>query len=149
MIGMGFFVYILKTSTTNKVNMKKYVLTIMLMSIPFATGCASYMAKQKWDNARQAQAVQVQADGQGVMIGVDLLSMDYLKDNWKWAIPAAVADAAILYGAYEAVNDVVDSGGSTGGDSQKVGRDNATLNIIGDKNAVNVEITGDSTSTEN
>jgi hypothetical protein len=101
------------------------------------------MAKTSWDDARAQDAVRIEADGNQVLVGVDLLSTEYLKDNWKWAIPAAIIDGVLIYGTYELVSDITDDGGSGG---SKSGRDNTSVEINGNQNNVTVSNSGDTSS---
>jgi hypothetical protein len=82
---------------------------LMLGLVMTSQGCVSKLAHNSWQEAQVRRAVRVEADGEQVLVGVDLLSMDYLKDNWMVAIPAAIADGAILYYSYEALNGLRDS----------------------------------------
>lgn len=126
--------------------MKKALLytTILASTVLFNSGCATYVAKKQWDKAQEQKAVRIEADGNQVLVGVDLLSMDYLKDNWKWAIPAAVVDGLIIYQSYQWIDDI--SNGSSG-DSSGNQRNNS-VNISGNnESSISISISGDSSTT--
>ncbi len=133
--------------------MKKILcFTTLLAIIGLNTGCATYMAKKHWNEAQEAQAVRVEADGNQVMVGVDLTAMTYLKDNWQWAVPAAILDAGLIYGAYVAYDEITDDGGNTtvnqdpaqAGSEASGGRDGTAITVVGDGN--NVQVRGDETN---
>jgi hypothetical protein len=123
--------------------MKKALFTLFVLAN--FTGCATYVAKQSWDEARARDAIRVEADGEQVLIGVDLLSTDYLKDNWKVALPAAVVDGFLIYQTYQWVDDQNSSGGGGSSSPDFTARDTNSISISGDGNSVSV--TGDTVTT--
>jgi hypothetical protein len=117
----------------------KYVSFILAMLI-VNTGCVSHFAHKNWSEAQQRKAVRVEADGETVMVGLDLTAGEYFRDNWGIAIAAGLADAAIIYGGYRIVDGIINevNGSSTTdgmfGDNNGNGRDNndqdsSTINI--------------------
>jgi hypothetical protein len=128
-----------------------YIITLLTSVLLLNSGCATYMAKKHWNKAQQENAIRVEADGEQVMVGVDLTAMTYLKDNWKWAVPAAVLDAAVIYGGYQVYEgltddsdtkvDYVDGQNSSSGTG---GRDGTAITVNGDGNTVQVR--GDETN---
>lgn len=120
------------------------IITIFVAFL-FSAGCVSNIAHKSWQEARMQEAIRVETDGEQVFIGVDLLSMDYLKDNWKVAVPAAVADAGILYLGYEGVKYIADELNNSGGDNNSVTGD--TITITG--NRISVAISKDTITTDN
>lgn len=128
-----------------------YVITLLTSVLLLNSGCATYMAKKHWNEAQHQDAVRVEADGNQVMVGVDLTAMTYLKDNWKWAVPAAVLDAALIYGTYEVYNELSEDDSSDidyvdGQNSSTAsgGRDGTAITVNGDGNTVQVR--GDETN---
>jgi hypothetical protein len=119
--------------------MKKHLLIAFLSCVLVVnSGCATYVAKKQWNTAQEAQAVRVEADGNQVMIGVDLTAMNYFKDNWPVAIGAGVVDALLLYGTYELADELSSNGSSRGGPSSDGGRDATSITVNGDGNTVQV-----------
>lgn len=64
----------------------------------------------------------------GVGIGVDVTSLDALTQHPVRQIGAAIGDAALLYGAYQAYDKNLGSGSKDNGDK------NTTVNVNGDGN---------------
>lgn len=87
----------------------------------FNTGCATYITHKNWVEAKKAKAVRIDANGEHVLVGVDITAVSYVKENWVVALGAAVVDAAAAYGAYRLVDSI----------------ENA-INISGDNNTVYV-----------
>lgn len=123
--------------------MKKLIILCFFGVLFLNSGCASYMAKQSWNDAQQQKAFRVEADGSQVMVGVDLTKMSYLKDNWPMAVGAGVIDAGLLYGAYSLYDEVSDSS-SGNSPKQSAGRDNTSVSVTGDGNTV--QIRGDAST---
>jgi hypothetical protein len=95
--------------------MKSYMKYTLVGALALSQGC-TMIAKKSWDDARTRSAVRVEADGQQVLVGVDLLSLDYLKDNWKVAVPAAIVDGFVLYKGVTWLEEKING---DGGDSNK------------------------------
>jgi hypothetical protein len=134
--------------------MKKISISlILLMSLLYNTGCASYMAYDRWQTAKENDAVIIQANGQEVRVGVDLLALDYLKEEWPMAIGAAVVDGVLFYGTYKLYdNNFGSSGGGSSSDSStdiriqsESGRDTSIVINGGDGNMFGEQ--GDTTDT--
>jgi len=123
--------------------MNKILLIVLTGYLLFTNvGCVSYMAKQSWNDAKEQQAVRVEADGTAVMVGVDLTAMEYLSDNWPIALGAAVLDAGLLYGTYLAVDEISNSSDSDDEDKRgdsDAGRDNIYISLEGDGNDIQVK----------
>lgn len=118
--------------------MKKTLLyTVFTGILLLNTGCVSYMAKQNWNEAQKVNAVRVEADGQQVMVGLDLTKLTYLKDNWPVAVGAGILDAGLAYGAYYVLDDLTSSS-SDSGSRQSTGRDASNVSISGDGNTVQI-----------
>lgn len=124
--------------------MNKLLLYVTILAvIGFNSGCATYIAKKQWDKAQEQQAVRIEADGNQVLVGVDLFSMDYLKDNWKWAIPAAIVDGLIIYQSYEWIDDIADGGGNSSSGNQR----NNNISVSGNsESSISISVSGDSTT---
>jgi len=120
-------------------NIKNATLTLVISALAvMQTGCASLIAKKYYDDDRRSNPIRVEADGQSVMVGVDILSTEYLADNWKVAIPAAILDGIIAYKTYDLLSDKLTGGGK---ESQR----NNEVNISGnDQSSININISGDS-----
>ena len=126
--------------------MKRNILIGLLgVAMLLNTGCASYLLKQNWNDAQAKKAVRVEADGERVMVGLDLGALSYLKDNWPAALGAGVVDAGLGYGLYLGAKQI-SQGGSGGDSTTSSGRDTTSINISGDGNTVNTK--GDTTSTK-
>jgi hypothetical protein len=116
----------------------KYIKIMLLFMLLLNSGCMSVMSKRSWNGAQETKAVRIEADGNQVMVGIDLTTISYIKEHPFRATAAALADGAIGYGLYkglEALND--DSESSRRGDqgsNNNTGRDNITIN--GDNNEV-------------
>ena len=122
----------------------KILLVLVGVAVLMNTGCASYQIKQNWNEAQTKKAVRVEADGERVMVGLDLGALPYLKEQWPAALGAGVVDAGIGYGLYRGAKSLT-SGGSGGDSTTSSGRDSTSINISGDGNTVNHK--GDSTTT--
>lgn len=123
--------------------MKKTTLKLiaLLTVIAFTNGCVSMWTHSQWKEAKAKQAVRVQADGEQVLVGVDITALDYVKENPGMATLAAIADAALIIGTYSVAQDALDVGGDSGNDGGNnntddggAGRDNndndqANINI--------------------
>ena len=122
---------------------KLLIYVTILAVIGFNSGCATYIAKKQWDKAQEQQAVRIEADGNQVLVGVDLFSLDYLKDNWKWAIPAAIVDGLIIYQSYEWIDDL-----SSKSDNSTGNQRNNSINVSGNsESSISISVSGDSTTT--
>lgn len=121
--------------------MYKILVFSLISMLLISTGCATYFTKQHWNEARKREAVRIEADGTQVLVGVDLTALAYLKDNWKWAVPAAVIDGVLIYQTYQWVDGLNDSGGSGSGNR------NNSVSISGNsESSISVSISGDTTS---
>lgn len=117
-----------------------YVITILMACMFLNIGCVSMWTKKNWEQAQKSKAVRVEADGDTVLMGVDLTSGSYLKDNWGPAIAAGIADAFLVYGAWWGVNEVMDAVDDTGGgDGNRTGEGDAG-NQDNDSNNINITI---------
>lgn len=79
---------------------KRILISLMLGGVFFLQGCASMLAHHHWQEAQEQQALIVQGNGQEVRVGVNLLSVGYLRHNWPMALAAAAVDGITAYGAY-------------------------------------------------
>jgi hypothetical protein len=121
---------------------KTSILYIMILSaiIGLNSGCATYIAKKHWDQAREQKSIRIEADGSHVLVGVDLLSLDYLQDNWKIAIPAAIVDGIIIYQGYKWIDDTLS-------DNDSSNQRNNSVNISGNsESSISVNIGGDTST---
>lgn len=119
--------------------MKKTVLISMIGFILFLnSGCATYLAKQSWNDAQERKAIRVEANGDQVMVGLDLTSLSYLKSNWPMALGAGILDVGLIYGTYYALDELSNSGSSDNGSRQTAGRDSSSVSIKGDGNTVQI-----------
>ena len=122
-----------------------------LVGTLFLQGCASMFAHHQWKEANDANAIIVRGDGTEVQVGINFLSMHYLRDNWRWALAAAAADGLTAYGVYTLYdkNFSSSSGGSSSGSSQNInvssGRDTTIIINNGDGNTF--DNAGDTTTT--
>lgn len=120
--------------------MKSIILIALAALILNSTGCVSYYAHKNWKEAQEKKAVRVEADGETVMVGVDLLQTTYLRDNWMIALGAGVADAVLLYYTYDWVDSLNDGSSSSGNRNNEV-------NISGnDESSISISIIGDTDS---
>ena len=120
--------------------MKKLFIAFILSVLALNSGCVSYYAHRNWKEAQEKRAVRVEADGEQVLVGVDLTQMAYLKDNWKIALGAGVADAVLLYYTYDWIDSLNDGSSSSG-------NRNNTVTISGnDESSISVNISGDTDS---
>lgn len=109
----------------------------VVLVLGFNSGCATYLAKSSWAEARQKQAVKIDADGNRVLVGVDLTNLAYLKDNWPKALGAGIIDAGLIYSAYYMYEEINDSGSSRNKrPNQNIGRDSTSVSLTGDGNTV-------------
>lgn len=119
-------------------NILKYV-SIALFIATLNSSCVSMWTHNQWKEARAKQAVRVTADGDQVLVGVDVTALDYVKENPGIAAVAAIADIGIAYGTYTVAQDLLNAGGD-GSDSQR----NNDINVSGNQNSsVSVIISGD------
>jgi len=117
--------------------MKNMFYILFALASMLNTSCVSYYAHKNWAEAQEKKAVRVEADGEAVMVGVDLTQMTYLKDNWKIALGAGIVDAALLYYTYDWVDSLNDGSSSSG-------NRNNTVTISGnDESSISVNISGD------
>lgn len=120
--------------------MKNIIFGLLVFMTALNTGCVSYYAHKNWKEAQDKKAVRVEADGETVMVGVDMLQLSYLKDNWKVALGAGVVDAVLLYYTYDWVDSLNDSSSSSGNRNNEV-------NISGNsESSINISIVGDTDS---
>lgn len=87
----------------------KKIIVLLVGCMLVNVGCVSMWTKKSWERAQKANAVRVEADGEAILMGVDLTAGAYLADNWGPAIAAGLADAAIIYGVYWGANEVMDT----------------------------------------
>lgn len=123
----------------------KTLMVLMSLIVALNTGCASYFVRDAWVDAQQKKAVRVEANGQQVMVGLDIGAISYLSDNWPMALSAAVVDAGVLYGGYVLVDKLVINNSDTRSTSATSGRDSNIISIDGNNN--NVRLSGDATTT--
>ena len=127
--------------------MKRNILLVLLgMAMLLNTGCASYFVKQNWNDAQAKKAVRVEADGERVMVGLDLGALSYLKDNWPAALAAGVVDAGMGYGLYLGAKQISQGNSGSGDTTTSSGRDTTTINVSGNGNTVNTR--GDTSTTK-
>jgi hypothetical protein len=112
-------------------NFTMKVLTLIILTLFCHTGCATYVAKSSYEDARMREAIVLQASGQNVELGIDLLSVGYLKNNWKVAVPAAILDGVVGYYGFNALQDYTSG--------QK--RDTTYVVITGDNNSIGAQPT--------
>jgi len=117
--------------------MNKLIVILLLGVSLIGNGCVSHAVHKNWVKAKQAQAVRVEANGEQVLVGIDVTAGEYLRDNWGVAIAAGLADAALIYGGYRAVTAISDelTGDSNDsfGDNNAPGRDdndNSNISIV-------------------
>jgi hypothetical protein len=120
--------------------MKKIISLCLLSFVLTNSGCVSYYAHRNWKEAQEKKAVRVEADGEAVMVGVDLTQITYLKDNWKIALGAGVVDAVLLYYTYDWVDSLNDGSSSSGN------RNNSVTISGNDESSISVNISGDSST---
>ena len=84
------------------------------------------------NNATAIRAVQLSNGGVG--IGIDVSNLEALTEQPLLQAGAAVADAALMWGAYEGVKSITDN--SSHSSTTTSGRDN--VNVNGNGNTVNV-----------
>jgi hypothetical protein len=66
------------------------------------SGCASYMvARSSQQQVSSRRAIEASQHDGGIAIGVNLLSLETLKERPILQIGAAILDAAAIYGTYE------------------------------------------------
>ena len=99
--------------------MNKLILVLISFNLLLNTGCATYITHKNWVEAKKEKAVRIDADGEHVLVGVDITAISYVKENWAVALGAAVLDAATAYGAYKLVDNIQNA-----------------INISGDNNTV-------------
>lgn len=120
--------------------MKNIFYVLFVLAMMLNTSCVSYYAHRNWTEAQEKKAVRVEADGEQVLVGVDVTQMTYLKDNWKIALGAGVVDAVLLYYTYDWVDSLNDGSSSSG-------NRNNSVNISGnDESSISISISGDSSS---
>lgn len=126
----------------------KNVTVLTLIGVLLTQGCASMLAHRSWEATNNTRAVVVRGDGQEVEVGVDLLSLEYLRKNWLVATGAALIDGITLYGVYNLYDKNFGSSGSSSSSSssQSVdsGRDGTIINNYGDGNTF--ALPGDTTT---
>ena len=107
------------------------------------TGCVSYLAwdhtAQEMANARQRQAIRLGASPDAAYIAVDVTAWDYISENPGLVLGAALADGALLYGAYWLTQEV-------GHQSDSGDRSSVTVTAGGD---AQVTVSGNDASSEN
>lgn len=122
-------------------NMIKTISGMMLLTILLVnTGCVSMWTHKNWKEAKQKQAVRVEADGETVFVGVDLTAGTYLKENFGIAVAAGLADAALVYGSYTVLTDMFDSGSGNDGGGNSTTDGNASRDSDNDSNNINITI---------
>lgn len=120
--------------------MKKLLIYFSIICIILNSGCVSYYAHKNWKEAQEKRAVRVETDGEAVMVGVDLNQITYLKDNWKIALGAGVADAVLLYYSYDWIDSLNDGSSSSG-------NRNNTVSVSGNsESSISINISGDTQS---
>lgn len=108
----------------------------------FQSGCASYIAYNRFQEAQAERAIFIDADGQEVRVGVDFMALDYLKSNWPMALGAAVVDGVIFYGAYKLYDN--NFGSSSSGSSSN--RDSFNVNANSGRDTTIIITPGDGSS---
>lgn len=120
----------------NGMFMKKVIVLSLIFCALLQTGCATYFAKKHYDETAP-KAIRVEADGNSVAVGVDLLSMEYLQDNWKVALPAAIVDGFLIYKGAEWVRNATSGG-------RDVNQRNNSVNVSGnDDSYITINVSGD------
>lgn len=137
--------------------MKKALILLGVAAITSTqVGCATYAAKKHFDNKLEKNPINVSGDGEMVYVGVDLLSLDYLKQNWKLAVPAAIIDGLATYYVLDYIDEELN--GSDGGSSGSYenenptilsGRDTSTIQINGNDNTVTVGVGDQNADSQN
>lgn len=136
--------------------MNKFLLVMSCVIIAMLnSSCVSYMAlkhnKEKVYKSEIAkrgnppEMVKAFAHGDVVGIGFEVTAMDavfYDFGTFIKQLGAAIADAALIYGSYEAVENLNDNGGSSSSENT-TGRDSSSIMIDGNGNTVNIR--GDET----
>ena len=109
--------------------MKRIPSLVAVLILALNTGCVSYLAwdhtAQQMANARARKAIQLGAAPGEAFLAVDITALDYIRENPGLALGAALADGALLYGAYWLTQEVSDQDES------------------GDRSSVNVTAGGD------
>lgn len=119
--------------------MKKILSTILVVLALVNTGCVSRYAHSQWKDAKEKQAIRIEANGEQVMVGVDVTALTYIKENPGVATLAALADAGIAYGVYRLGQEVFDSGSKSSSNQR-----NNDINISGNQSSsININISGD------
>lgn len=124
--------------------MKNMLLVIVLgLFLLSNTGCVSSMIHSNWKEAQQMKALRVEADGDQVVVAVNLSTLAYLKDNWPAALGAGIMDAGLAYGAYVALDTL------TVNNNNNDERHNTIIVVNGDGNIITIYGDGTNTSTSN
>lgn len=119
--------------------MKKFIILVFSIFMIVNTGCVSRYVHSNWKEAKEKQAIRVEADGQQVMVGVDVTALAYIKENPGMATLAAVADAGLAYGAYRLGQELFDTGSKSTSNQR-----NNDINISGNQSSsININISGD------
>jgi hypothetical protein len=118
--------------------LKLFGISILLLTINSA--CVSMWSHKNWKEAKQQQAVRVEADGETVFVGVDLTAGAYFKDNFGIALAAGLADAALIYGSYTVLNDMFGEGSGANGGRNSTTDGNASRDSDNDSNNISITI---------
>lgn len=123
--------------------LKLITLVTIITFSSITTGCVSMWSHSQWKEAKSKQAIKVQADGEQVLVGVDVTALDYVKENPGIATLAALADAALIIGTYSVAKDALDVGGDGGNDGGNNNTDDGGAgrdNNDNDSSVININV---------
>lgn len=89
--------------------MKNILKIIVIGALLFATGCVSVYTHHRWKKQKKDEIIRLETDGDKFLVGVDMFSLDYLKDNFLPAAGSAVADGLVFYFTIREFNIVGDN----------------------------------------